>query len=65
MQTNARARGSSIGEYNPYFMNDAGTGQDVMGTYRDSEKFAFLQRELDPNGLWSRRAGGYKYETVP
>jgi hypothetical protein len=47
--------------YNPFFMNDAGPDQDVMSTYRDSKKFAALQREIDPKGLFSKRVGGYKY----
>jgi hypothetical protein len=42
-------------------MNDAGPDQDVMGSYKDSAKFKALQREVDPNGLWSKRAGGYKF----
>jgi hypothetical protein len=57
---NAKATGSFVGEYNPYFMNDAGTDQDVMGSYQDAKKFAMLQKELDPQGLFSRRAGGFK-----
>jgi hypothetical protein len=42
-------------------MNDAGTDQDVMGSYRDNKKFAALQKELDPSGLFSKRAGGFKH----
>ena len=56
----AKRTGSSVGEYNPYFMNDAGTAQDVMGSYQDAKKFAALQKELDPKGLFSKRAGGFK-----
>ncbi|QDS72887.1 hypothetical protein FKW77_007603 [Venturia effusa] len=46
--------------YNPLFMNDAGPDQDVMGSYKDSNKFIELQRSVDPDGLWAKRAGGYK-----
>jgi hypothetical protein len=56
----AKIKGVSVGEYNPYFMNDAGTDQDVMGSYKDAAKFAALQKELDPKGLFSKRAGGFK-----
>jgi len=56
-----KATGQSVKAYNPYFMNDAGVGQDVIGTYRDANKFALLQKEMDPQGLFSRRAGGYKF----
>jgi FAD/FMN-containing dehydrogenase len=60
---NAKRTGSSVGEYNPYFMNDAGPDQDVMGSYRDAKKFTTLQKELDPKGLFSKRAGGFKLKT--
>jgi hypothetical protein len=43
------------------FMNDAGTDQNVMGSYRDQTKFAALQKEVDPTGFFSKRVGGYKY----
>lgn len=42
-------------------MNDAGPDQDVMATYKDSKKFMELRMSVDPEGLWSKRAGGYKY----
>jgi hypothetical protein len=61
IRTNSRARGITVGEYNPAFMNDAGPDQDVMGSYRDVDKFAALQKELDPVGLWAKRAGGFKF----
>jgi hypothetical protein len=48
-------------QYLPLFMNDAAGDQDVTGSYKDVEKFRELQRSVDPNGLWSTRAGGYKY----
>jgi len=51
---------AAIGEYNPYFMNDASSDQDVMGSYRDVDKFRRMQREVDPTGFW-KRAGGFKY----
>ncbi|KAI1816978.1 FAD-binding domain-containing protein [Poronia punctata] len=47
--------------YNPLFMNDAQGDQNVTGSYRDYELFKQLQQEVDPNGLFSGRAGGFKY----
>jgi hypothetical protein len=47
--------------YLPLFMNDAAGDQGVTQSYRDYEKFKALQREIDPNGLFSVRAGGFKY----
>lgn len=47
--------------YLPFFMNDAAGDQLVTQTYKDYEKFKVLQREVDPNGLFSGRAGGFKY----
>jgi len=57
---NSKKAGVPVGEYNPYFMNDAGPDQDVMGSYKEARKFAALQKELDPKGLFSKRAGGFK-----
>lgn len=48
-------------QYLPLFMNDAAGDQDVTGSYKDVAKFRELQKSVDPNGLWSTRAGGYKY----
>lgn len=48
-------------QYLPLFMNDAAGDQDVTGSYRDVAKFRALQKSVDPNGLFSTRAGGYKY----
>jgi hypothetical protein len=61
LKTQAKAAGVEIEDYLPLFMNDAGPDQDVMATYKDVAKFKALQRSVDPNGLWSKRAGGYKY----
>jgi hypothetical protein len=57
-----KAKGVTVGQYNPYFMNDAGPGQDVMSSYKDAAKFAKIQRSVDPDGLFSKRAGGYKFK---
>lgn len=43
-------------------MNDAGVDQDIMATYQDAQKFVLLQQQMDPTGLFSRRAGGFKYK---
>jgi hypothetical protein len=48
-------------EYLPLFMNDAQADQNVTGTYRDYAKFKQLQAEVDPYGLFSGRAGGFKF----
>jgi hypothetical protein len=58
-----KASGKAVG-YNPLFMNDAGPDQDVFSTYKDVEKFAKLQREVDPKGFFAKRAGGYKFKQV-
>jgi hypothetical protein len=54
------AEAAAIGDYNPFFMNDASDDQDVMGSYRDADKFRRLQKSVDPEGLW-KRAGGFKH----
>lgn len=48
-------------QYLPLFMNDAAGDQDVTGSYKDVAKFRALQKSVDPDGLFSTRAGGYKY----
>lgn len=53
--------GMSRDMYLPFFINDAAGDQDVFKTYRDYEKFKALQKSVDPNGLFSGRAGGFKY----
>jgi hypothetical protein len=58
-----KAAGTDVG-YNPLFMNDAGPDQDVFSTYKDVDKFAKLQREVDPTGFFAKRAGGYKIKQV-
>jgi hypothetical protein len=60
-QANAKIKGLNIGDYNPYFMNDAGPDQHVMGSFRDAMKFEALQKSVDPTGFFAKRAGGYKY----
>lgn len=57
---NARA-GISGDAYMPYFMNDAMGDQNVTGSYRAYESLKALQRDIDPQGLFSSRAGGFKY----
>ena len=47
--------------YLPMFMNDAAGDQAVTRSYKNYEKFKALQQQYDPNGLFSTRAGGYKY----
>jgi hypothetical protein len=48
-------------QYLPLFMNDAAGNQDVTGSYKDVAKFRALQKSVDPSGLFSTRAGGFKY----
>ncbi|KAI1812837.1 FAD-binding domain-containing protein [Poronia punctata] len=48
-------------EYLPLFMNDAQADQNVTGTYRGYEEYKALQRQLDPNGLFGQRVGGFKF----
>lgn len=47
--------------YNPFFANDATFDQDVLGSYKDAEKFKVLQKSMDPNGLFAKHSGGFKY----
>lgn len=47
--------------YLPLLMNDAMYDQNVTGMYRDYAEFKALQREIDPNGVFSSRMGGYKF----
>ncbi|KAF2396177.1 FAD-binding domain-containing protein [Trichodelitschia bisporula] len=61
VKASAKAKGITVGEYNPMFGNDAGPDQDVMGSYRDVATFRKLQKQLDPEGLFAKRAGGFKY----
>jgi hypothetical protein len=51
-----------IESYNPFFANDATFDQDVLGSYKDAEKFKALQRSVDPNGLFAKHSGGFKYQ---
>lgn len=53
--------GMSRDIYLPLFINDASSDQAVMRSYKDYEKFKALQRSVDPRGLFSTRAGGFKY----
>ena len=56
----AQAEGKISG-YSPLFMNDAAYDQDVTGSYKEAEKFRKLQRQIDPQGIFAKRAGGFKY----
>ena len=47
--------------YLPFLMNDAMYDQNVTGMYRDYAKFKALQREIDPDRVFSSRMGGYKF----
>ncbi|KAH8728272.1 hypothetical protein GQ44DRAFT_609234 [Phaeosphaeriaceae sp. PMI808] len=53
--------GMDTNMYLPLFVNDASADQAVTKSYRDYEKFKALQQQYDPNGLFSTRAGGFKY----
>ena len=47
--------------YLPYLMNDAAGDQNVTGTYREYGKFQALQAEVDPEGFFRKRGGGFVY----
>lgn len=47
--------------YLPWLMNDAMGDQNVTGKYKDYAKFKSLQEQVDPQGLFRTRAGGFKY----
>lgn len=50
----------SKSNYYPYFMNDAAADQDVTSSYKDAANFARLQKQMDPQGFFSR-TGSFKY----
>ena len=47
--------------YLPLFMNDAMGDQNVTGMYKGYARLKQLQTEIDPNGLFKARSGGYKF----
>jgi hypothetical protein len=59
-KANSIASKSSKTNYYPFFMNDAAADQDVTSSYKDVAKFAKLQKQMDPQGLF-RRTGSFKY----
>ncbi|KAF4122723.1 FAD/FMN-containing dehydrogenase [Geosmithia morbida] len=48
-------------EYLPLLMNDATFDQNVTQMYRDYAQLKDLQAQIDPDGFWSTRAGGWTY----
>jgi hypothetical protein len=50
-----------IETYNPHFLNDAMSDQDVLKSYARYEHFKNLQRSVDPDGYWNQHIGGFKY----
>lgn len=59
-QSSTGANGT-VESYLPLFLNDAASNQDVMASYKNFQSFKNLQRQMDPQGLWHSRAGGFKY----
>jgi hypothetical protein len=53
--------GMSKDIYLPLYLNDAAGDQPVMQSYKDYAKLKALQKQVDPNGLFSTRTGGFKY----
>ncbi|KAJ4301983.1 hypothetical protein N0V88_002114 [Collariella sp. IMI 366227] len=47
--------------YLPYLMNDAAADQNVTGMYKGYGKFKALQKEMDPEGFFKQRGGGFVY----
>jgi hypothetical protein len=47
--------------YLPYLMNDAAGDQNVTGTYQGYGKFKALQAQMDPQGFFKTRGGGFVY----
>jgi len=47
--------------YLPYLMNDAAGDQNVTGTYRGYGKFKALQAQMDTQGFFKQRGGGFVY----
>jgi hypothetical protein len=61
LSSNKAASDPGISAYNPLFMNDATYDQDVLASYKDSDKFRQLQKSIDPEGFFAKRAGSFKY----
>lgn len=57
------ARGDDGGRagYMPFFMNDATSDQEVTKSYREYKHLKALQEEVDPEGMFRTRLGGFKY----
>ncbi|KAF2668477.1 FAD-binding domain-containing protein [Microthyrium microscopicum] len=47
--------------YTPYFINDAQDNQPVTQSYAEYNAFSQLQKEMDSDGFFSKRIGGFKY----
>lgn len=47
--------------YLPFLMNDAAADQNVTGKYKGYSKFKALQEEIDPEGFFKKRGGGFVY----
>ena len=62
--TNWRSGETSRTNFNPLFLNDAMYDQDPLRSYGEAtyEKLRGIQRERDPEGLFSKRTGGFKFE---
>jgi hypothetical protein len=53
--------GLSTSSYTPYFVNDAIGDQNVTSSYRNCAKLKSPQAEMESDGMFSIRAGGFKY----
>lgn len=45
----------------PFLMNDASGDQNVTGTYKDFAKLKTVQDQIDPDGIFKQRGGGFVY----
>ncbi|CAK3906897.1 FAD-binding domain-containing [Lecanosticta acicola] len=54
---------TAVTNFNPLFMNDAMYNQDPVRSYGEATyaKLKAIQEQRDPEGFFSRRAGGFKF----
>lgn len=61
--TNYVAGDTTFTNFNPLFLNDAMYNQLPLQSYGSEtyQQLAALQKEVDPNGFFSKRTGGFKF----
>lgn len=62
--TNYESGNLSFTNFNPVFMNDAMYNQDPLRSYGDEiyQRLAQIQKQVDPQGLFSKRTKGFQFK---